>query len=67
MLARSSSVIPRQIPCGCRVRSANARHWRRTGQRAQIAFAYAMKANAAFPAEARVVPFNGAQSTRLPL
>ena len=41
MKARSSSVMPPQIPCACRVRSANVRHWRRTGQRAQIAFASA--------------------------
>jgi hypothetical protein len=36
---RSSSVRPPQMPCACQVRSANARHWRRTGQRERAAFA----------------------------
>src|SRR5207237_1153543 len=38
-IARSSSVVPPQIPWACRVRSANERHSRCTRQPAQILFA----------------------------
>ena len=37
---RSSSLVPPHTPWSCLVSSANARHCRRTMQRAQIAFAW---------------------------
>jgi hypothetical protein len=37
---RSSSLVPPHTPWSCLVSSAKARHCRRTGQRAQIAFAW---------------------------
>jgi hypothetical protein len=39
---RSSSVVPPQTPCICRVASANWRHWRRTRQAAHTSLALAI-------------------------
>jgi hypothetical protein len=49
--ARSCSVVPPQMPWTCSVRSANARHSRRTRQAAQIALAFAACSRAGPEAE----------------